>query len=156
MTFQIHACDPAWFSDYALMSDQALAARNIHRVTVTAKPGTPCRVSLADAEIGETVLLLNFQHQPAPTPFQSSHAIFVREGAAQAHPAVGEVPEMLLSRLISLRSFDHADMMIEADVAPGPEAAAAIERMLGNPAVAYMHLHFARQGCFAAVVRRAA
>jgi Protein of unknown function (DUF1203) len=155
MAFQIQSCDPAWFSEYFTMTDQTLAEMNIHRVTVTSKPGTPCRVTLADAEIGETVLLLNFQHQPASTPFQSSHAIFVREGAAQAHPAVGEVPEVVRSRLISLRSFDHADMMIEADVLPGAEVGEAIERTFANPAVAYMHLHFAKQGCFAASVRRA-
>ena len=154
MTFQIQACDPAPFAAFFALTDKALAKRNIRRVTVTAKPGTPCRVSLADAEIGETVLLVNFEHQPAQTPFRSSHAIFVREGVAQAHPAVGCVPEVLLSRLISLRSFDHQDMMIEADVVPGTALGKAIERALSNPAAAYLHLHYAKQGCFAASVRR--
>jgi hypothetical protein len=155
MPFQIQACDPALFDQYFGMPDAALAQRNIHRITVTAKPGTPCRVSLADAEVGETVLLLNFEHQPAPSPFRSSHAIFVREGAAQAHPAAGEVPDVMLSRLISLRSFDPADMMIAADVVPGPKLAEAIEAAFTDRSVAYIHLHYAKQGCFAASVQRA-
>lgn len=154
MPFQIQACDPALFADYFVMPDEALAKENIHRVTVTAKPGTPCRVSLADAEIGETVILLNFEHQPAQSPFRSNHAIFVREGVARAYPAVGEVPEVMLSRLISLRCFDPADMMIEADVVPGAGVGAAIERAFSDPSVAYIHLHYAKQGCFAASVQR--
>jgi Protein of unknown function (DUF1203) len=154
MSFQIHACDPALFAAYFGMPDDALAKENIRKVTVTAKPGTPCRVSLADAEVGETVLLLHFVHQPAQSPFRSSHAIFVREGVARAEPAAGEVPEVLLSRLISLRAFDHADMMIEADVVAGTAVGAAIQRTFCDPSVAYIHLHYARPGCFAASVRR--
>lgn len=155
MSFQIQACDPALFADYFAMSAEALSNENIHRVAVTSKPGTPCRVSLADAEVGETVLLLNFEHQPAPSPFRSSHAIYVREGVARATPAAGEVPEVLLSRLISLRSFDHTNMMIQADVVPGVELGGAITRAFADPSVAYIHLHYAKQGCFAASVRRA-
>jgi hypothetical protein len=154
MPFQIQACDPALFADYFRMSDDALAKLNVHRIIVTSKPSTPCRVSLADADVGETVLLLNFEHQPARSPFRSSHAIFVRAQAAQALPAVGEVPEVLLSRLISVRSFDQADMMIDADVVPGVGTAKAIELAFCDPSVAYIHLHYAKQGCFAASVRR--
>ncbi|MGL5012205.1 MAG: DUF1203 domain-containing protein [Paracoccaceae bacterium] len=154
MSFQIEACDAAQFASFFAMSDEALAAHQIHRMTVTAKPGTPCRVSLADAEVGETVLLLNYTHQPAPTPFRASHAIYVREGVAQAHPAVGAVPEVLASRLISVRLFDAGDMMVDADVVAGTGVAAALERAFADPAVAYAHLHYAKQGCFAARARR--
>jgi hypothetical protein len=154
MPFQIVACNPALFADYFHLPDAELAERNMRRVTVTTKPGTPCRVSLADAEIGETVLLLNFAHQPAQSPFRSSHAIFVRKDIAQAHPAVGEVPLVMQSRLISLRSFDETDMMINADVVPGAAVAEAIEQAFSDQAVAYIHLHYAKPGCFAASVQR--
>ncbi|GMG82330.1 DUF1203 domain-containing protein [Paralimibaculum aggregatum] len=155
MSFQIHALPAAQFSGLFALSDEALAARNMRRMVVRAKPGTPCRVSLADAEIGETVILLNHEHQPAASPYRASHAIFVREGAAQAVPSVGEVPEALATRLLSLRLFDAGHMMIGADVVDGAALPGAIDRAFEDAAVAYIHLHNAGPGCFAAAVTRA-
>jgi hypothetical protein len=154
MPFQIEACDPALFASLFDMPDDQLAKANIRKQVVAAKPGSPCRVSLADAEVGETVLLLNYEHQPASSPFRSSHAIYVREGAVRAHPAVGEVPDVMLSRLISLRGFDDTHMMIHADVVAGAVLGPALEMTLADPKVAYIHLHYAKPGCFAASVRR--
>ena len=66
----------------------------MRRQTVASHPGTPCRVSLVDAAVGETVLLLPYEHQAAPgSPYRSSGAIFVRQGAEQAQPGVNEVPD---------------------------------------------------------------
>ncbi len=155
MSFQIDALDPARFADLFALPPEEQEARGIRRVLVSAKPGTPCRISLADAEIGETVLLLHYEHQPADTPFRASHAIFLRPGAAQARPAPGEVPQVFHTRLISVRAFDAGDMMIEADVVAGTDLGPAIEAAFADPAVAYLHLHYAKPGCFAATVRRA-
>lgn len=155
MTFQVEGLQPDDFAAFFSMSDDELARRNARKMVVTASPGTPCRVSLADAEVGDTVVLVNYEHQPAKSPYRSSHAIFVRQGAQQAHPAVDDVPEVLLSRLISLRLFDHDDMMVDADVASGTELKSAIMRALTNPEVSYLHLHYAKPGCFAASVKRA-
>lgn len=110
---------------------------------------------MADAEVGETVILLNYEHQPAQSPYKATHAIFVREGATQAQLAVGEVPEVLRSRIISLRLFDKDHMMTDADVLQGDGLADAIKAAFENDHVAYAHLHNAKPGCFAAVVTRA-
>ena len=155
MTFQIESLRPDAFAALFAMSDEDLAGCNARKMVVTANPGTPCRVSLADAEVGETVVLVNYEHQPAQSPYRSSHAIFVRQGVEQASPAVGEVPQVMLSRLMSLRLFDRGDMMIAADVVPGAELSAAIRQAFAEPAVAYVHVHYAKRGCFAASVRRA-
>ena len=85
-------------------------------------PGFPCRVSLCDAEPGETVLLVHYEHQPAASPFRASHAVYVRRGAVQAHPAPGEVPEMLRRRLLSVRAFDDAGMRGGAGARAGDRA----------------------------------
>jgi hypothetical protein len=45
--------------------------------------------------------------------------------------------------------------MIEADVVDGRELETCVSRILGRPAVAYAHIHFARPGCFACRVDRA-
>ena len=154
MPFQIEALSPQPFAELFWLSDDDLAHRNIRRLTVTEKPGTPCRVSLMDAEIGETVLLLNYEHHPVDTPYRSSHAIFVRQGAVQAQLAAGEVPDALRSRLISMRLFDDDNLMIGADVVAGESLAEMLAEALATTATAYVHLHFAKPGCFAALARR--
>lgn len=155
MSFQIHSLPADDFADLFALSDAELAEKNACRQIVQSKPGTPCRVSMADAELGETVILLNYEHQPAQSPYKATHAIFVREGAPQAQLAVGEVPEVLRSRLISLRLFDRNHMMIDADVVQGEGLADAITAAFKNDQVSYAHLHNAKPGCFAATVTRA-
>jgi hypothetical protein len=124
------------------------------RFTVESKPGFPCRVSLEDAEIGEEVLLLNYEHLPVNTPYRASHAIYVRPDAMPAHLEVNEIPTMLRSRLLSIRAFDHEGMMRGADVAEGEQCVHVIEQLFADRRVAYLHLHFAKAGCYAARVER--
>ena len=155
MSFQILALPNDGFAPLFSLADAELRERNVLRKVVDQKPGFPCRVSLADAEIGETVLLIHYEHQPARTPFRASHAIYVREDAAQANCEIGEVPALLRSRTISLRGFDAGHMLIAADLAEGTALESALEAMFANEAVSYIHLHFAKPGCYAARVVRA-
>ncbi len=154
MSFQIHALSESGFNDLFDLSDADLAKKSAKRFVVDAKPGFPCRVSLAEAEVGETVLLVNHQHQPHDTPYQASHAIFVRKDIKQARPNPDELPEVLKIRLLSLRGFNSSHEMIDADVAEGDDVAKTIRRMFENPDIDYLHLHNAKQGCFAASVSR--
>lgn len=155
MPFQISALSPAQFEPLAALSAGELATHNARRMTVDKKPGFPCRVSLADAEMGEEVILVHYQHQDAATPFRSSHAVYFRPGVEQALPAVDEVPVMLRSRPLSIRAFDDEGMMVGAELADGTQLEAAIAAALANPKAAYLHLHFAKPGCYAARVDRA-
>ena len=115
MSFRISGLDPAPFRHLYGLADEELARLNVRRYVVDAKPGFPDRVEMRDPEPGETVLLLNYVHQPAETPYKSSHAIFVREGAQSRYEAVDEIPEVFHGRMISLRAFDDAGDMVEAD-----------------------------------------
>jgi len=154
MTFQIQALPEDRFSHLFAMTDAELGANNACREVVTASPGTPCRISLADAAVGETVILVNYTHQNAASPYQASHAVYVREDVEQAKPAPGEVPEVFTSRLISVRMFNVAHMMIDADVVEGRDLSKKIPPCFGNEDVSYIHLHFAKPGCFAALVTK--
>ena len=154
MCFQISGLPAAPFAPLFAMSDAELAARDVVRRVADKRPGFPCRVSLRDAEPGETVLLLNYEHLAVASPYRSRHAIYVRENATEAHLAVNEVPEVLLTRLLSVRAFDCDGMMVEADVVEGREIAAAIERLLDHVGADYLHIHNAKPGCFAARVDR--
>ena len=155
MSFRITGLDPAPFRRLFGRPDEELARLNVKRCVADRKPGYPDRVELRDAEPGETLLLLNYVHHPVDTPYRASHAIFVREGAAAAYEGVDETPECLRVRPISLRAFDAAGMMVDADLAEGREVEAAIRRLLGNPAAAYLHAHYAKPGCYAARIDRA-
>jgi len=155
MTFQIVALPSAPFAPLFALSDEALAEKGGVRRIADGRPVYPCRVSLRDAERGETLLLMHYEHQPARSPFRASHAIYVRRGADQVHLEPDEVPEMLRSRLLSVRAFDSSGMLVGADVVDGQALEGVIERLLGAPEAEYLHLHFARPGCYAARVDRA-
>lgn len=155
MSFQIHALPDSLFAPLFALSDEELAARGALRRRADASPGFPCRVSLAEAEVGETVILVHYEHQPAATPYRASHAIYVREGARQARPQPGEVPEVLARRLLSVRAFSADHMMTAAEVADGTALGEVIPRLFADPEVAYLHLHNAALGCYAARVTRA-
>jgi hypothetical protein len=155
MSFQISGLPVAPFAHLFGLSDAELAAHAALRQTADKSPGFPCRVSLRDAEPGETLLLLNYEHLSVATPYRSRYAIFVREHAEEAKVAVGEVPDVLRRRLLSLRAFDRRGMLLDADVADGREIEPIIERMLDQPEVEYLHAHNAKPGCFAARVDRA-
>jgi hypothetical protein len=155
MSFRISGLPLTDFAPLMGRPDEELAQHGAIRMQVDRRPGFPCRVSLRDAEPGETVLLLNYEHLSVATPYRSRHAIFVRENAEEVHPEIDEIPESLRIRLLSLRAFDRAGMLRDADVVQGSDLAAAIERMLAQPEVEYLHLHNAKPGCFAARVDRA-
>lgn len=137
------------------LSNEALAERGISRVVADAPQGYPCRISLADARPGETLLLLNYEHQPADTPFRSRHAIFVGEGSGETASYVDELPPSLAARaFLSLRAFDAEGMMVDGVLSPTAEAVSAIEALLGRPETAYIHAHYPGRGCYAARIDR--
>lgn len=154
MPFQIHALNPDEFNDLFSLSDEALKMHQARRVTIDTCPGSPCRVSLEDAKVGEEALLIHYEHQPADTPFRSGHAIYVRKNAEQAMPDVDEIPALFRHRLMSIRAFSNDDNMVDAEVADGMELESVLESTFGNADVDYVHLHYAKPGCFAALVVR--
>src|ERR1700750_2690428 len=119
MSFQISGLSVSPFSRYFGLPDALLARHQIVRRTADHSPGFPCRVSLRDAEVGETLLLLNYEHLDVATPYRSRYAIYCREFADQVHPAVNEVPAVLKRRLLSLRAFGDEGMLLDADVSDG-------------------------------------
>ncbi|MFO1425675.1 MAG: DUF1203 domain-containing protein [Steroidobacteraceae bacterium] len=103
MNFRIRGLDPAPFLPLYGLDDAALRRRRARRCIVDAPHAYPERIELRDAEPGETLLLLNYEHQSADTPYRAAHAIYVREGASVPHEYCNEVPEVMQRRPISLR-----------------------------------------------------
>jgi hypothetical protein len=154
MTYLIQGLDPAPFRPLFDLDDVALAGRLARRVTATGKPGFPCRVSLEDAEPGETILLTHHVSHEAETPFRSAYAIYVRESALAPASYVDEIPPALASRRLALRAFDSEAMLRDAILTEPGEADAGIRVLLARPEIAAIHAHNAAAGCFAAKIVR--
>ena len=149
MNYTLRGLEPALFEPLFQLDEEALAARGMRWMDVDEPVGFPCRISLEDAPVGERVLLLPFVHQDSRSAYRASGPIFVRPGVREARQVVGELPPYLTRRLLSVRAYDAKDDMVDADVVDGVVAAPLIERYLARDEVAYLHLHFARRGCYA-------
>lgn len=154
-SFQFLALPAAQFASFFSQTDAELKAVGARRMVVDEKPGFPCRVSLADAEVGETVVLAHFTHHDVSSPYRASGPIFVRSGATMACPAAGEIPAMFRHRLLSIRGYDAAAMMVGAEVVKGSELEDAIRRLFADGRISYLHVHNAGPGCYNCQVVRA-
>ena len=154
MTYRITGIDPAPYRHLNGLTDEDLASQGVLRMIVTEKPSFPCRITLTDRDIGESVLLLNHVSHDVANPYRASHAIFVTEGADQAAEYVDEVPPVFGPRTLSLRGFDRLGMMAEAILVQPGEADAGIRKLFANPEIVTIHAHNATRGCFAAKIER--
>jgi hypothetical protein len=152
--FELVGLDYSAFELLFELGDEELAKSGVQRCIVGESPGFPCRVSLEDAAVGEEVLLLSWLHQPVGSPYRASGPIYVRRGARRARLPPDVVPEYVTRRLISLRAYDRADLMIAAEVCEGIEVGARLASQFDDSAVAYIHLHNARRGCFSCRAQR--
>jgi len=155
MSFRIRGLAPEPFAPLVLLDDDALAVRGIQRLTADEPHSAPCRISLTDAEPGERLLLLAYEHQPAASPFRASGPIFVREALDQPFDAIGQIPDAIARRMISARAYDADAMMVEGELVPGGDLEPLLERWLARSEVDVVHLHYARRGCYAALAERA-
>lgn len=156
MTFRITSLPLAPFQSLFALDDAALAALGARRMIADAPNSAPCRISLADAEPGEALILLNHRHLEDPSsPYRAEGPIFVREAALEARPAPGEVPDMLGRRLLSVRAYDADWMMTDADVVEGRELGDRLMQWFADDRVDRIHVHTARRGCYLAEAERA-
>lgn len=155
MTYKIKGLDPSLFAHLIGLGEEKLKLHGAARMTAANKPGFPCRVTLDDAETGETLLLVNHVSHDGNNPYRASHAIFVSETATEAAVYEDKVPPALERRILSLRAFDKQGMMTEAALVQPGEADQAIRRLLVDGNVDHIDAHNATRGCFAARIDRA-
>jgi len=113
----------------------------------------PCRRCLEDALPGERVLLLSYDPFTGDSPYRQPGPIFVHERAC-APSGDDAVPTQLTRRLLSLRSFDDDHLMRGGEVVDGSLLVDRATELLADPGVAYLHVHNAGPGCFAARIDR--
>ena len=155
MPFRFRGLSSTPFEPLMALSDAQLVERGMRRMVADAQPGFPCRVSLEDAEPGERLLLLPFEHQPAHSPYRAAGPIFVRETARMTYDRAGDLPPVLLGRILSVRAYDPDGSMVDADVIDGSGVEPLLARLFAQAGTDYIHIHFARRGCYACRVDRA-
>jgi hypothetical protein len=154
MSFRITGLPAERFTHLFTLSDAELAAHGAVRRTADARnPGYPCRVSLTDSRPGDELILVNHEHHDVGSPYRMRFAIYVRQGE-ETYDKVDEVPEQLRLRTLAVRAFDADAMMAGWELVEGRDLEAAIERLFANPRAAYLHIHYAAPGCYAARVER--
>ena len=155
MTYRISGLEPSQFSHLFGLSDDELARQGAVRIIANGQRAFPCRVQLDDAQAGEPLLLVNHVSHDGNNPYRASHAIFVSETAPEALSYADEIPPALHRRILSLRAFDGAGMMVDAALAQPGEADLLIRKMLDNDVVDHIDAHTAIRGCFMARAERA-
>lgn len=148
MNFQISGLPAHPFQSLFDLSESELRRRGGMRVRADSSPGYPCRVSLEDATVGESLVLIHFDHHAVEGPYRAGGPIYVRHSAIPAALRVNEVPPVVRQRLMSVRAYSETGMLMEAEVAPGSDIDAPIRRLLQAPGVRYLHLHNAKPGCY--------
>jgi len=152
MAYRMEGLAPEAFESLFGMMDGELAVHRAVRMIANG-PGYPCRVSLAEAEPGEELVLVNHVSNDVDGPFRTAHAIYVRKDAATGAYA-DETPPYLDSRTISLRGFD-GDGMLKAGLLALPgEADTKIRALFDNAEIDTIHAHNAAYGCFLARIER--
>jgi hypothetical protein len=154
MSFRITGLPAERFTHLFALSDAELAAHGAVRRTADARnPGYPCRVSLTDSRPGDELILVNYEHHDVGSPYRMRFAIYVRKGE-ETYDKVDEVPGQLRLRTLAVRAFDADAMMTGWELVEGRDLETAIGRLFANPRAAYLHIHYAAPGCYAARVER--
>jgi hypothetical protein len=155
MHFRIRGLPAEPFAPLFSLSDEELANQGaVRRLADDRNPGYPCRVSLTDSHPGDELILVNYEHHAVDSPYRMRFAIYVRPGE-QTFDAVDTVPDQLRKRTLALRAFDTDAMMIDHALTDGKDIEAAIARLFADARAAYLHVHFASPGCYAARIDRA-
>jgi len=152
--FKINPLNKDVFSRFWRMSTPELNAIGAYLFNADECPCYPCRVSLTDAQVGERVLALSYEHHPQNSPYRATGPIFIRANAQTATLTDNEVPDMLKHRLLSLRGYNDKHLMIEAETMMGTDLEVGIAKQFSNSSVSYIHLHNAAPGCFNCSVTR--
>ena len=159
MDFRITGLPAEPFQPFFGMTGEELLAHGARRVVATANMAPslpPCRVSLRDAAPGEVSILLHYPHHVSPaSPYRASGPIYVREGVRETASFINHVPAQQRTRLLSVRAYDDAGIMVDADVVEGTGLEPLIARMFRRGDVAFLHAHNARRGCYSCRIDRA-
>ena len=152
MAFQVLAISD---SIAAQVRERMASPQYGHPAHVEVATGTgPCRSCLRTFEVGQDERVL-FTYNPFEglDAYPSPGPVFVHRTVCEPFRGDG-FPEGLKSLPLTLEAYgDYRWILDRARVTDG-EADEAIEKLLANPAVRYVHVRHTEAGCFIAQVNR--
>ena len=126
---------------------------DVERLVADRSPGWPCRRCLHDADVGETLLLVSYDPWTVSSPYRQTGPVFVHERTCPPWSGDG-LPEQQTSRLLSVRVMDEYGRQTSGDVVAGQRLLPVLQEIFACEENAFVHLHNAGPGCFAARVDR--
>lgn len=116
---------------------------------MTADHASPCRVCLRDAAEGEAVLLGSYDLPRPRGVYWTPSPIFVHAAPCTAFDAPDTIPEIVRSRLVSVRAYDAEDLCLYdlGHAGDGDDIDAPLMRALADPRTAFVNIHTAKPGC---------
>ena len=120
----------------------------------------PLRCCLRTAGEGEDIALISYSPWPVPwdTPWGEAGPVFVCFRRCGGYRTPGEYPPDLRGRFSLLNPFDHTGARAYRHITfvePGDDYPAAVEKVMAQPDVAYLHVRSAVAQCFTFEVRPA-
>ena len=117
---------------------------------------SPCRHCLRDARDGEDLLLLSW-HLPRPRGiYWTPSPIFLHAGDCPRFDAPDVIPDIVRSRLVSVRAYDAGGMCLYdlGHAGEGADIDAPLTRAIGDRRTAFVNIHTAKPGCLLCQVER--
>ena len=125
--------------------------------TETASGYGPCRLCLDTFRVGEDERLL-FTYDPFAglDPFPSPGPIFVHTEGCSPFAAPSGFPEPLRALPLVLEGYAAGRWLVAREHVLTGEVEAAVDRIFGHHAIAYVHVRNAEAGCYIARLERLA
>jgi hypothetical protein len=112
----------------------------------------PCRHCLQDSGAGQSMLLAAYSPFKQKGPYKEVGPVFIHETECARYDAADRIPQQLRNRLLALRGYDFEQRLLGGDVVEGKGIEGYLHDLLAKPEVAFVHVRFARPGCFACLI----
>ena len=126
---------------------------------LVAEGGEPCRDVLRRALPGEELILASFTPFTQPGPYHEYGPIFVLANGSEEPVRPGTLEQLAgigyLRERFVVRAYSAAEEISDAAMITPEELPQTVERFLGTPETAFLHVRFPVYGCFACRIDRA-
>jgi hypothetical protein len=119
--------------------------------------GVPCRHCLKEVAAGEPYLVLAHRPFPAPQPYAEQGPIFLHADECPGFGAQDQVPPVIAARKeMIVRGYSADDRIAYGSgrVVATADLREAAQRILADPAVAYVHVRSASNNCYLCRIER--
>ena len=134
--------------------DEIGSGQRAARLVTLEEPGAPCRSCLQAAAAGDRMWLLSYQPFRGESFYAVPSPIYLHADSCTPYECAGELPALVRTGERAVRSYDAGHGLVDGLVASGAEIETAIEKLLADDRVEYLHVYSATAGCYTCRVDR--